>query len=454
MRALKITLLGAGSMFTPRLVTDLLLMPEAPRLHLALVDVDANRLQTMRRLVERLIEARGQTGWAVSASTERTEVMANSHYLINCIEVAGLACVDHDYDIPARYGIDQCIGDTAGPGGVFKALRTGPVYLKILSDAERLCPEALVLNHTNPMNILCLLAQRQSAMTTVGLCHSVQATGQKLADEAKVPWDQMHWRCAGINHMGWFTELTHQGEDLYPDLYAKFRRDVQAGIEESVRGEGPYQHWDLVRKDMCVQFGGFITESSGHLSEYLPYYRKSQAGRLLLRPGYDGESRFYANEWPKWRAQQDAERDAMLRGDQALPNERSWEYTSWLIESIEKDQPRVIHGNVANTLPTGHGRLITNLPNDGCVEVACDVDGQGVQPRRFGKLPSQMAGVCEANMRCFDLAATAIHERSKEAAIHALMLDPLTAAMLTPGQIRDMAQEMFEAEADHLPDYQ
>jgi alpha-galactosidase len=450
---IKVTLLGAGSTFTPRLVTDLLLTPGAERVELALVDVDAHRLEAMRQLVERLKAHHNRPKWTIHAATDRTEVLAHSDYLICCIEVAGLACVDLDYDIPARYGIDQCIGDTTGPGGVFKALRTGPAMLAILRDAERLCPEALLLNHTNPMNILCLLAQRESAIATVGLCHSVPATSQKLAHEAGVDADQMHWQCAGINHLAWFTELSHQGHDLYPALKAKFARDVEAGIAESLHREGDYQYWDLVRKDMCCQFGAFITESSGHLSEYVPYYRKSEAGRLLLRPGYDGESRFYANEWPKWRAQQDAQRDAMARGEVALPHQRSDEYTTAIIEAIEKDSPVTIHGNVANTLPTGHGRLIKNLPNDGCVEVACQVDRQGVQPRRFGALPSQMAGLCEANMRTFDLTATAIAERSKEAAIHALMLDPLTAAMLTPGQIRDMTGELFEAEADYLPGY-
>jgi alpha-galactosidase len=452
MRPIKVTVLGAGSMFTPRLVNDLLMIDHAPRGELALVDTNADRLTTVQRVIEKCVHARGRPNWTVIASTERTAVMADSDYLINCIEVNGLDCVAMDYDIPARYGIDQCIGDTIGPGGVFKALRTGPAMLDILHEAERLCPDALMLNHTNPMNTLCLAAGRRHSVNTVGLCHSVQATSQKLASEAGVPWEQMHWQCAGINHLAWFTTLTHEGRDLYPRLHEQFHRQIREGIDEAARGKEQSQS-DLVRKDMCVQFGAFVTESSGHLSEYVPYYRKSHAGRLLLRPGYDGESRFYANGWPQWRAEEDARRHAMLRGDAPLPENRSWEYTSWLIEAIEKNVPLTIHGNVMNNQGGGEA-LISNLPTDGCVEVACCVDATGVQPQHFGPLPQAMAALCRSNMAVFDLAATAILERSKEAAIQALMLDPLTAAVCTPGQIREMANQMFEAQSSFLREYQ
>jgi len=441
-------------MFTPSLVNDLMQIAGAERGHLVLVDVDSARLETMRRLVEKLMIARGKKHWTVIVATDRRAVMKGSDYLICCIDVHGLDCVALDHDIPLKYGIDQCIGDTIGPGGVFKALRTGPVFLDILRDAEALCPNALMLNHTNPMNMLCLAAGRSSSIRTVGLCHSVQATSRTLAAEAQVPWEEMAWACAGINHLAWFTRLEHEGRDLYPLLYDKFHEQIREGIEEAARGDQPLRQSDLVRKDMCVQFGAFITESSGHLSEYVPYYRKSEAGRLLLRPGYDGESRFYASGWPTWRAAQDAEREAMLKGEATLPQERTWEYTSWLIEAIEKDTPLTIHGNVLNQPSETTRPLIENLPRDGCVEVACDVDGAGVRPRPFGELPPQMAAICHANMAVFDLAAKAVIERSKEAAIHALMLDPLSAAVCTPGQIRDMASEMFEAQAAFLTDYQ
>ncbi len=469
-RPVKITLLGAGSHFTYPLMNDVLMIPRADQGEIALVDVDEHRLKLMTQIVERLIEKYGKTGWTVTATTNRHEALPGTDYLINSIDVGGVENVRHDNDIPLKYGIDQCIGDTIGPGGLFKALRTVPVWLEILRDAERLCPEALVLNYTNPMCILMLAAGRAvPTMSGVGLCHSVQGTSHLLAEYADVPYDEMRWECAGINHLAWFTTLEHQGRDLYETvLHERFRREVEAGIREAEQGKArhdsadrardpsvkvEYEHQDLVRKDMCLNFGAFITESSGHLSEYLPYYRKSEQGRKLLRLSYHGGSSFYADNWPNWRKRQDATRDAILRGDEPLGRDRTWEYAAWIIEAREKDTPWRIHGNVMNHDGIGGGQLITNLPADGCVEVACLIDRNGVQPIRYGALPAQMAGVCDMNMRMFDLAATACIEKSKEAAIHALMLDPLTAAMCTPSEIRDMTLEMFEAEKDFLQDY-
>jgi len=291
-RRIKVTMMGAGSGFTPRLVNDILSIPGNLGGVIALVDIDAERLGTMERLIGRLIEQKGLSGhWSVIASTDRTEVMVGSHYLTNCIEVSGLGCVRHDNDIPRKYGVDQCIGDTIGPGGLMKALRTIPVWLDVLRDAERLCPDALVLNYTNPMGMLCLAASRVSRMPVVGLCHSVQGTGALLARRAGVDLAEVTWECAGINHLAWFTRFEHGGRDLYPMLMEKARRDVY--------GDGPSDEWDagdLVRKDMMLHFGAFITESSGHLSEYLPYYRKrADLIERYARPGYDGGSINRAN---------------------------------------------------------------------------------------------------------------------------------------------------------------
>ena len=200
---------------------------------------------------------------------------------------------------------------------------------------------------------------------------------------------------------------------------------------------------------MMLHFGAFITESSGHLSEYLPYYRKrADLIEKYARPGYDGGSSFYADNWPTWRASADADRDAMVRGEKPVGWERSWEYASWIIEAREKDTPYRIHGNVPNT-----GGLIENLPHEGIVEVSCMIDRNGINPTRYGKLPSQMAGVCQMNMAMYELGAQAAVERSVEKAIHALMLDPLTAACCSPAEIKAMTLEMFEAEAEFLPGY-
>jgi alpha-galactosidase len=462
-RPLKVVVIGAGSEFTPKLMNDVLMIPGAERGEIGLVDVDTERLAIMRQLIERLIALRGKTGWRVAASPRRRKVMRGAHYLVNTIEVSGLECVRFDNDIPLRYGVDQCIGDTIGPGGLFKGLRTIPVWLQILRDAEELCPDALVLNYTNPMSIMCLAAGRASTMTVLGLCHSVQGTSRLLARRAGVPFEKMDWECAGINHLAWFTKLEHKGRDLYPFLKRKAQADLQRAFREgpprrprrisSLSWELPEWQRDLVRKDIMLHFGAFPTESSGHLSEYVPYYRKrADLLRKYCRPGYEGGSSFYADNWPRWRRQANADRQAMLTGKKPVGWKRTWEYASWIIEAREKGVPFRFHGNVTNTQP-GKPRLISNLQHDGCVEVECVADGNGVHPLVFGKLPAQLAALCQSNMWMFDLAATAAIERSKEAAIHALMLDPLTAAVCSPAEIKKMTLELFAAEKKFLKGY-
>jgi alpha-galactosidase len=445
-KPIKITFIGAGSSFTPSLLKDVLLSG-IERGEMALVDIDKRRLSAMTKLIKKLLEQHNLPGWKLSAATDRRQALPGSDYIINCIEVDGLPCVDADYDIPAKYGVDQCIGDTIGPGGIFKGLRTVPAWLGILRDAEDLCPNALILNYTNPMSILCLAAARTSSMNVIGLCHSVQGTGRLLSERAGVPFEEMAWECSGINHLAWFLKLEHKGKDLYPLLKKKAKQDMEG------KPSNPKDKGDLVRKDMMLNFGYFITESSGHLSEYLPYYRKRNAlKRKYCRARYEGESRFYANNWPQWRADADKKRRDMLSGKKPMNWERTWEYASWIIEAKEKDSPFRVHGNVPNTTG-GAGPLIANLSPDGCVEVACMVDRNGIHPTRPTALPAQCAAICESNMRVYDLAATAAIEKSREAATLALMLDPLTAAVCSPSEIRQMADDLFKAEKRFLKGY-
>jgi alpha-galactosidase len=476
-RPIHITFLGAGSGFCPTLCRDVLLIPGNDRGEFRLVDIDKDRLSTMHQVITKLIRESGrEEGWTVKAGTDRRELLPGTDYAVCCVEVSGTACVAWDNDIPLKYGIDQCIGDTLGPGGLFKGLRTVPVFLDILRDIRELVPGAIMLNYTNPMSMLVLAAGRAvPQVPVVGLCHSVQGTSHLLAKYADVPYEEMEWECAGINHLAWFTKLRHQGRDLYETvLYEKFRREVEEGVKEAEAGlarhdgentrgskaEKTWKQGDLVRRDMCVQFGAFITESSGHLSEYLPYYRKNEEGRKLLRTGYEGGSRFYASNWPDWRRGADEHRMKLVRGEEQVKLQRSWEYASWIIEAREKNAPFRIYGNVMNNSEKGGvrgsgegGKLITNLPGDAAVEVACMIDRNGINPTRYGALPPQMAHICASNMAYFDLAAKACIERSREAAIHALLLDPLTAAVLSPREIRKMTLEMFEAEKEFLPGY-
>jgi alpha-galactosidase len=432
-----ITFLGAGSAFTANVLRDVMLIPDLPGGEFRLVDIDAKRLKITTKLIESLtgyMREKHGVDWKVVANTDRRRVLRGTDYIINCIEVSGIECVRHDNDIPLRYGIDQCIGDTIGPGGAFKALRTVPAWLEILADIERFCPGALVLNYTNPMSIMTLAAVRSTSAQVVGLCHSVQGTSKKMANVAKVPYEEMAWRCAGINHLAWLTELTHRGRDLYPRIFRRAREDK--AVYET----------DPVRFDMMFHFGAFITESSGHLSEYLPYYRKRpDLLKRYARDGYRGGSSFYADNWPKWRRDCDKRRDKLARDITAMDMKRGHEYASDIIEAHWLNRPKVIYASVLNR------GLIENLPRDGVVEVATMVNHTGFHPCRFGPLPPQMAALCASHMPVFDLMVRGLKSRDREAVYHALQLDPLSAAVCCPAEIRSMTDEMALAEKRFIP---
>jgi len=452
-RPIKIVLLGAGSFFTQHLVNDFFQISGLGRIEIALVDIDRKRLDAVTKVCRLYAQKFGQPAQCITATTDRLKALPGAHYIVCCVEVSGVECVRHDNNIPLKYGVDQCIGDTIGPGGLFKGLRTIPVWIDILRDCERHCPDAVVLNYTNPMSMMCLAAGRTSNMSVVGLCHSVQGTSDLLARRAGIPYEQLEWECAGINHLAWFTKLRHKGKDLYPKLKKMAEQDI-AG-----KPADPEDEWDLVRKEMMIQFGAFITESSGHLSEYLPYFRKRKdLLKKYARDNYHGQSSFYADNWPTWRKDADKARAKLLSEKKIPDSGRSWEYAGWIIESMEKDQPRRIHGNVMNK-PQRPGRgqhggpLIENLPHDGVVEVACHIDRNGIQPMVYGRLPRQMAAICASNMAMVDLAAQAAIEKSRELAVHALMLDPLTSAVCGLREIRKMADEMFKAERKYLSQY-
>jgi alpha-galactosidase len=427
----KVTFVGAGSaVFARQLITDILAVDGLDEGTFALVDIDATRLELARLIAERLVQLSGKR-WSVTASTERNAVLEGSDYVIASIEVAGLANVRYDYEIPMRYGVDQCIGDTIGPGGIFKALRTGPVWLEIVADVARLAPRARVINYGNPMSILTLAAARSSELEVVGLCHSVQGTSRQLASYLDVPYDRITWRCAGINHNAWFTTLEQDGEDLYPLL----RR--RATIPEV------YER-DPVRFEVMLHLGAFVTESSGHFSEYVPYFRKRpDLLARYTRAGYLGESGFYANNWPDWRHASDELIASMLRGETPVPRERGHEYASAIIEAIELGREATIHGNVVNK------GWIDNLPG-GCVEVECLVNRGGLHPVSFGPLPEQLAALNRSHMVVHELVVQALMERDRRKAKYALMLDPLTAAVCSLEEIDRLFEEMWEAERGSL----
>lgn len=447
----KILILGAGSFFTNFWIRDIVLIPGIEGGTFALVDTDPERLQLTYDMAKRILQKLGKEElWEVKASLDRKELMPKTDYLINTIEVSGVDTVKYDYEIPKKYGVDQCIGDTIGPGGIMKALRTVPVWLDILKDAEQLCPNALILNYTNPMSIMVLAAVMTTELPVIGLCHSVQHTSKQLAKYAGIPYEEMEWKCGGINHMAWFTELRHKGEDLYPILREKAR-------DPDIYKEDP------VRFEVMLHLGYFPTESSGHFSEYVPYFRKRP--ELISKycgEGYKGESGFYANNWPKWRKAVDDLRRKWLAGVEItnedlkrsnLPasglelNQRSDEYASFIIEAHLSGDPVVIHGNVLNR------GLIDNLPQNGVVEVPVVVDKTGFHPCKFGNLPPQLAALNRSCMAVHELTVKSILESDREAAIHAMMLDPLVAAVCSLEEARKMALELFQAEKDYIPKY-
>jgi alpha-galactosidase len=428
-------MVGAGSaVFARQIITDVLAVEGLENGVFALVDIDATRLDLARKIAEKLVALSGKR-WKIEASTERRDVLPGTDFVVNSIEVAGLQNVRADYDIPLRYGVDQCIGDTIGPGGIFKALRTGPAWLEIVADTARIAPEAMILNYTNPMSILTLAAARSTGQPVVGLCHSVQGTSRLLAEFLGVPYPELQWRCAGINHNAWFTTLEHRGIDQYPRL------------RELAKVPDVYER-DPVRFDLMLHLGAFVTESSGHFSEYVPYYRKRpDLLKKYTRPGYLGESGFYANNWPDWRRANDERIRAMLDGKTEIPRQRSHEYASYIIEAVEKDQAVSIWGNVTNA------GSIDNLPG-GCVEVECKVDGDGFHPVHFGKLPEQLAALNRTHMAVHELVVESLLEHDRTKALYALSLDPLTAAVCSLDEIEKMFGEMWEAQRPFLAPFE
>jgi alpha-galactosidase len=435
----KVALIGAGSaVFAQRMITDILAIDGLDTGMFALVDLDTERLELAHEVAEQTITSAGKS-WTVQATTERRNVLPNCDYVINMIEVGGLANVYSDYAIPLHYGVDQCIADTIGPGGIFKYLRTAPSWLAMCRDIEELCPRALIINYSNPMSALMLTALRATSLQMVGLCQSIVQTAYELADFMDVPFERMRYRCAGINHLSWFVTLEMDGEDLYPRLQ-------RAAEDPAIYEQDP------IRFDLMRAFGYFTTESSGHVSEYVPYFRKRKAlieHYSSIQP--DCRSGERASRWPVDREEHDTRlRDYLereRRGERAFYLDRSLDAGSYVIEGHALSRPQVIFGNVRN------GGLVENLPRDGCVEIACLVNGNGIQPLYFGSLPMQLAALDSTHMMIHELMVQALLNEDREAAVQALLLDPLAAAVCSLSEIRQMFEEMAATQQAYLPPF-
>ncbi|MBK8027140.1 MAG: alpha-glucosidase/alpha-galactosidase [Chloroflexi bacterium] len=440
----KITFIGAGSIvFTRNLCSDILLTPALHDSTIALMDIDAGRLEQARALVEALIRQRGLSNARVEATLDRREAVRGADYVITTFQQGGLDAYKLDIEIPQRYGVEQCVGDTLGPGGVFRALRTIPVLLDLCRDMDELAPDALLLNYVNPMAANCWAVARGSGRPHVGLCHSVQGTSEMLARWIDIPYDEVVYRCAGINHQAFFLDFRRGKEDLYPRIWEAIKR-------EEVRGQEP------VRIELMEYFGYFVTESSGHASEYAPYFRKTrQMVDEDLVPRFTnphdhwfdfGRSGGYLRHCIARQEDVQSDYEAIIAGDKA-PSERTSEYGAWIIEAMETDRPIRINGNVPND------DLIPSLPRGCCVEVPCLVDGSGVQPTRVADYPVQLAALNRTNINVQELIVEAALTGNRDAAAHAVMLDPLTAAVCTLPQIYALVSEMLEAQTRWLPQF-
>jgi alpha-galactosidase len=433
----RVTFIGAGSVvFARQLAGDILSFPELTDSELVLMDVDEERLAKTETVVENMI-ADNDLEATVEATTDRREALDGADYVLNTIHVGGREPFENEIEIPQQYGVGQAVGDTLGPGGVFRALRTAPVMLDIARDMEDVCPDALLLNYTNPMAMLCWAVDEATDVDVIGLCHSVQGTAHRLANRLDVPYEELSYWVAGINHMAWFLELEHDGEDLYPRL-------------EEVADDPDQYKRDAVRYDVTEHFGSFITESSHHLSEYLPYFRTDQSviDEYVLEEDIscpihwmpNGE---YFRHWCDYQSE-DATKDA---GEFDTDIDRSNEYGSRIIHSMETGERRRMNINVRNDTDA-----IANLPDNALVEVPCLVDDSGVHPCSVGELPPQLAALNRSNIGVQELAVKGILESDLESIRQAIKLDPLTAACCTLDEIDDMIDDLLEANAEYVPD--
>jgi alpha-galactosidase len=434
----KISFMGAGStIFAKNVLGDCMLSEPLREAHIALYDIDGSRLQESRMMLDVLNRNTNEGRATITAHLgveSRREALRNANYVVNAIQVGGYEpATVIDFEIPKKYGLRQTIGDTLGIGGIYRALRTIPVCLDFARDMEDVCPDAWFLNYVNPMAMITGALLRGSAIRTVGLCHSVQVCAAGLLRRVGMLDDveKLQWKVAGINHQAWLLEITDGGRDLYPEIK---RRAAALNRERRQRGE--VKHGDMVRLEMMRHFGYYITESSEHTAEYVPYWIKRQYPELIE------EFHIPLDEYPRrcirqiegWK-----KRSLELVENPSLTHERTHEYGSYIMQALETDVPFRIGGNVLNT------GLISNLPSKAVVEVPCMVDRNGVQGCYVGELPEQLAALNRTSINVQLLTIEAAFTGRREAVYHAAMLDPHTGSELTLDEIRSLCDEMFEA---------
>lgn len=434
----KITFIGAGStVFAKNLLGDILSFPELADATISLMDVNPERLRTSEIVAHKVAEFFGAKP-KIEATLDRRKALDGADYAISMFQVGGYKpSTVIDFEIPRKYGVRQTIADTLGIGGIMRALRTIPVFLETTRDMEAVCPDVTFLQYVNPMAMNMWAINRASKIKSVGLCHSVQGTAEALAGDLGIPYDEINYVCAGINHVAFYLRFERDGQDLYPRL-----REV---AEAGTFGRRYRNLADKVRYEVFKRTGYFVTESSEHFSEYVPWFIKRDRPDLIEK--YEIPIEEYITRCELQIAEWESLRARFERGDLEITHQRSHEYGSLIIHSLETGQARVIYGNVAN-----HG-LIDNLPIGCTVEVPVLVDKSGLQPTRIGALPPQLAAIMQTNVNVQSLAVEAALTGKREHIYHAAMLDPHTAAELSLEQIWAMVDELIDAHGEMLPTY-
>ncbi|MFW6308411.1 MAG: alpha-galactosidase [bacterium] len=434
----KFTFIGAGSFgFTRKLVKDILSFPALEECEIALMDIDEERLSYIEKAVNKIVDM-GDYPAKVTATTNRQQALKDADGVLITILQGGVQVWRKDIEIPKEYGVDINVGDTRGPAGIFRALRTIPEMLDIARDIEKYCPQAIVLNYTNPMAMLIKAMKTETDIRVSGLCHSVQGTAAMLADWIGAPMDEVTYFCAGINHQAWFLDYEWNGENAYPL------------IREAVQKEEIYNE-EQVRNEMFLHLDYYVTESSGHNSEYNPWFRKRED--LIEKycthgTGWNpGEYAFILKQYLKREDNWEDDIKEWLDKDD-INLDRGNEYAAYIFNAILGDGEKYeFNGNVLND------GLIDNLPEGCCVEVPVIASKRGIDPLRVGKLPKQLAILTATNARCEDLAVAGSLTGDKRKIFHAISMDPLTSAVLSLAEIEDMVDDMFAANKEWLPQF-
>jgi alpha-galactosidase len=431
----KIAFIGAGSLgFTRGLVRDLLTFPTLRDATICLMDVNPERLDFAQKAIQRIVDM-GNYPAKVVATLDRVEALKGANYVLCTILAGGVDIWRHDIEIPKKYGVDTNVGDTRGPSGIFRALRTIPVMLGIVKDMEKYCPDATLLNYTNPMAMLCRAMQRESFIQLTGLCHSVQGTAEMLAKWIGAPMNEITYTCAGINHQAWYVKYEWKGKDAYPLIRKAITERTEIYNEE------------LVRNEMFLHLDYYLTESSGHNSEYNWWFRKrpdliekycthgtgwNPGKYAYILHEYQNAANTWKDEAKKWFAKE---------------TPISLEYAAYIMNALEGGEVFSFNGNVPNT------QLITNLPEGACVEVPVFVDSGGLHPVHVGALPPQCVTLNHVSVMVEEMAVEAAISGDPRLVYHAIAHDPLTAAVLSLAEIETMVNEMLAQNKAHLPTF-